>query len=250
MMRVRDPISRTWRLGLGLGSIVLMLAAYSLLAHVRQNTVRREQQEVAAKKLVEWDQRRQQLDEQQRQAAALPDAERRQRMLERVERDQAGLEDERNRWQRIAVNPDAEDLTVPTWGMLLRKGLLRASTPQGSFRRKELWLVDDFKATALRLATALVVGVVLSVFLGLLMGCFDPLEAFFVPPFAVLSKVPTTAVLPIFFVLVQINFKMYLAIIVFGMLPTLAQAISQSVRKDVAEELIYKAYTLGASHVE
>ena len=167
-----------------------------------------------------------------------------------MERDQAGLDDELRRWQRISVSPDAEDLTVPTWGMLFRKGLLRAATPQGSFRRKELWLVDDFKATALRLATALVIGVALSAFFGVLMGCFDPLEAFFVPPFAVLSKVPTTAVLPIFFVLVQINFKMYLAIIVFGMLPTLAQSISQSVRKDVAEELIFKAYTLGASHVE
>ena len=44
--------------GLGLGSVLLMLAAYTLLAQTRQNTVRREQQEVAAKKLVELDQRR------------------------------------------------------------------------------------------------------------------------------------------------------------------------------------------------
>jgi NitT/TauT family transport system permease protein len=36
----------------------------------------------------------------------------------------------------------------------------------------------------------------------------------------------------------------------FGMLPSLAQAISASVRKDVPEELIFKAYTLGASHLE
>ncbi|MEM8736815.1 MAG: ABC transporter permease subunit, partial [Planctomycetota bacterium] len=84
----------------------------------------------------------------------------------------------------------------------------------------------------------------------LAMGCFDPVEAFLMPPFTFFSKVPATAVLPIFFVIVQINFSMYLAIIVFGMLPSLAQAISASVRKDVPDELIYKAYTLGASQFE
>ena len=43
---------------------------------------------------------------------------------------------------------------------------------------------------------------------------------------------------------------MYVAIIVFGRLPSLAQSISASVRKDVPEELIFKAYTLGASSME
>ncbi len=145
---------------------------------------------------------------------------------------------------------DAVDLTVPTYSMLWELGLKRACTPQGSFERKEIWIVSDFKATALRLLTSLLVGVACSVVLGLLMGCFDPVEAALLPPFAFLSKVPATAVLPVFFVLVQINFKMYLAIIVFGMLPTLAQSISQSVRKDVPVELIFKAYTLGASQFE
>ena len=134
--------------------------------------------------------------------------------------------------------------------MLYRQGLVRACTPQGAFKRKEVWITTDFKATITRLVTALVLGIALSLTLGMLMGCFDPLEAFFTPPFALLSKVPATAVLPIFFVLIQINFKLYLAIIIFGMLPSLAQSISASVRKDVPEELIFKAYTLGASQLE
>ena len=134
--------------------------------------------------------------------------------------------------------------------MLLNDGLIRACTPQGAFARKEVWIVEDFWATGLRLTTALVAGVFCSVIVGLMMGCFDPAEAALLPPFAFFSKVPATAVLPIFFVLIQINFSMYIAIIVFGMLPSLAQSISASVRKDVPEELIFKAYTLGASQAE
>lgn len=156
---------------------------------------------------------------------------------------QARLREQRN-------DPQAVDLTIPTWKSLWRQGLIRAATPQGSFARKEIWIVQDFWHTARRLVAGLAAGIAVSVLLGILMGCYDSVEAFFASPFAVLSKVPATAVLPIFFVLVHINFKMYLAIITFGMLPTLAQAISHSVRKDIPEELIHKAYTLGASQLE
>ena len=148
------------------------------------------------------------------------------------------------------TQPDAIDLTVPTFPTLWEMGLKRASTPQGSFQRKEIWIVNDFKATATRLLVSLLIGVACSVALGILMGCADPVEAFFLPPFAFFSKIPATAVLPVFFVLVQIGFKMYVAIIAFGMLPTLAQSISQSVRKDVPVELIFKGLTLGASQFE
>src|SRR5262249_17758842 len=41
-----------------------------------------------------------------------------------------------------------------------------------------------------------------------------------------------------------------LAMLVFGTLPTLAQAVYQAAKSDVPEELIYKAYTIGAHHSE
>lgn len=247
---IRQPISRSWRIGLGIAAILLLMLCYTILSQSRQSTARRERQEVAGQKLAELADDQQRLDERRAAAAAVEAEQPRQRAVARMDEEQAELDKELVKWERIAREPDAADLTVPTWSMLLNDGLIRACTPQGSFKRKETWILIDFEATAWRLVAALLLGLALSVFLGLLMGCFDPVEAFFLSPFSILSKVPATAVLPIFFVLVQINFKMYLAIIVFGMLPTLAQSICASVRKDVPEELIFKAYTLGASQFE
>ena len=70
------------------------------------------------------------------------------------------------------------------------------------------------------------------------------------PPLSFLAKIPPTAMLAVFFVLVGTDFKMYVTMIAFGVLPTLAQTVYQSAKTDVPESLIYKAYTLGASHGE
>ena len=94
------------------------------------------------------------------------------------------------------------------------------------------------------------VSVLASVILGVLMGSYTPIEAFFVPPLSFLAKIPPTAMLAVFFVLVGTDMKMYVTMIIFGTLPTLAQTVYQSARTDVPESLIYKAYTLGASHTE
>ena len=247
---IRQPISRPWRIGLGISSVLLLMLLYTLLSHSRQRTVRSEQREVAGKKLAQLSEQQRSLERLRAEAEEIEDQEQRTRTLQRVSDDLEQLEKDRAQWQQIEKSPDAVDLTVPTWSMLLKQGLIRASTPQGSFERKEIWILKDFIATVLRLATALLIGVAFSVLLGLMMGCFDPVESFFLPPFAFFSKIPATVVLPIFFVLFQINFKMYLAIIAFGIVPTLAQSISQSVRKDVPDELIFKAFTLGAHQVE
>ncbi len=98
--------------------------------------------------------------------------------------------------------------------------------------------------------SGLVVGVVLSIALGLCMGCFTEAEAFFLPPLSFLAKIPPTAMLAVFFVLVGTTYKMYVTMIAFGMLPTLAQSVYQAAKKDVPDELVYKAYTLGANHAE
>ena len=223
---------------------------YTLLSSSRQAAAKRDQQQVAGKKLQELQTERTLVESRRTQAAELEDDDQRQRQLSRIANDERRISDDIAKFTRLSDAPDKEDLTVPSWKMLYRQGLLRSCTPQGAFQRKEVWITTDFEATIVRLVTALVLGIGASLTLGILMGCFDPLDAFFTPPFALLSKVPATAVLPIFFVLIQINFKLYIAIIVFGMLPSLAQSISATVRKDVPEELIFKAYTLGASQCE
>lgn len=241
---IRQPISTKARIGLGIASVLTMVAIYTLLSSSRQRAAKDEMVSIAQTRLEELSEEYDQLDGELTALAADDPA------REKVESEIAALAEEVDKFTLMRDSPDKQDRTVPSWSMLYEDGLVRSLSPQGAFKRKVVWLYTDFYATGLRLAVALVLGVFVSVVLGLLMGCFDPVDAFFMPPFSFLSKVPATAVLPIFFVIIQINFSMYVAIIVFGMLPSLAQAVSASVRKDVPEELVFKAYTLGASQLE
>lgn len=140
-------------------------------------------------------------------------------------------------------NPD--DTTIPTWSQL-KEGVHDSVMER---RRGERWVVEDAKATLKRLFMGLGLGIVSSIILGLLMGCFPRFEAFLLPPLALLAKIPPIALLPVFFVLMGTGMKMFIAMIAFGVLPVMAQAVYLGVR-DVPKELLYKASTLGASQVE
>lgn len=142
------------------------------------------------------------------------------------------------------ANPD--DTTIPTWGKLW-EGVGKAV--EVNARSGERWILVDAKASFTRLFLGLAGGVVLSVLLGIAMGTLSPVEAFFAPPLALLSQVPPTAALAVFFVLVGTDLQMYVAMIMFGILPSLATSVHLAV-KEVPEELVYKAYTIGASHAE
>jgi NitT/TauT family transport system permease protein len=141
-------------------------------------------------------------------------------------------------------NPD--DTTIPTWKQMM-EGVKDAV--EVNARSQERWVWVDAKATASRLAMGLLLGVSGAGLIGLGMGCFKPFEAFFVPPLSLLAKVPPTAALAVFFVLVGTKTQMYVAMIAFGVLPTLAQAVYLAV-KEVSDESLHKARTLGASQPE
>ena len=142
------------------------------------------------------------------------------------------------------VNPD--DKTIPTWTQL-KQGLGKAA--EVNRRSNERWLVVDAKATAIRLFLGLGIGIAGSLVLGMSMGCLAQAEALFYPSLAFLAKLPPTAMLAVFFVLVGTDMKMFVTMIAFGVLPVLAQTVYLSV-KEVPDEYLYKAYTLGASHME
>ncbi|HUW60212.1 MAG TPA: ABC transporter permease subunit [Candidatus Bathyarchaeia archaeon] len=142
------------------------------------------------------------------------------------------------------VNPD--DRTIPTWSQL-KDGLVKIV--EVNARSEERWLVVDAKATGKRLFLGLLCGIGGAMLLGMMMGCLAPVEAVFHPPLALLAKLPPTAMLAVFFVLVGTDTNMYVAMIAFGVLPSLAQSVYLAV-KDVPDEFLYKAYTLGASHLE
>ncbi len=251
MLLVRQPIPRAWRIVLGILSVAILIGLYSYLANSRQQ---RKRDSEAAKlpplqtKLAEIEKEIQ--AKRQSSSNAEIDESESGKTLE-------SLEAERDRIQGqidivLGNAATAIDRTVPTWSTLWEDGLKRAWKQELDLRpgEYEYWLWEDATATASRLVAGLTVGVLLSATLGLLMGAYAPIEAFFVPPLAFLAKIPPTAMLAVFFVLVGTNFQMYITMIAFGTLPTLAQTIYQSAKKDVPETLVFKAYTLGASHAE
>ncbi len=141
-------------------------------------------------------------------------------------------------------NPD--DTTIPSWTQLAH-GITKIV--EVNARAHERWIVVDAAATGGRLLLGMFFGIFGAFVLGILMGCFESFEGFFVPPLALLAKIPPTAALAVFFVMVGTDLEMFVAMITFGIMPSLAQSIYMAV-KDVPEQLLHKAYTLGATTTE
>jgi len=157
-------------------------------------------------------------------------------------------------------NPD--DTTVPNWTQM-KEGIKNAVTvDEATLRRWEeareydpsaerprSWLIKDAGATATRFFAGLLVGSLGALAIGLLMGCFKTCEAILLPPMAFLAKIPPTAALAVFFILVGTHLEMYITMIAFGIIPVMGQSVYLASR-DVSENLLNKAYTLGASTCE
>ncbi len=236
-MMIRQPISKPLRGALGLASIVCLVLLYTVFS----NSLADKKREEAATKLQDVHQaltsKRKALDH------GIEDASERSRTMASIQRLTARAE-ELEEATRSAI-----DRSVPTWTALYQDGFLRVIKAQG-LKKNEYWLWEDSQATLKRLAGGLLLGVLMSIVIGILMGSFSSIEAFLTPPLSFLAKIPPTAMLAAFFVLVGTTFKMYVTIIAFGTFPTLAQSIYQSARIDVPESAIHKAYTLGASNCE
>jgi NitT/TauT family transport system permease protein len=140
-----------------------------------------------------------------------------------------------------------DDRTIPGWGQII-EGIVRLLTPEA--RTGDIWLWEDAKATLSRLAGGFGVGIAIAIVLGFLMGCWGPAEAFLQPPVKLIAKLNPVAMLAIFFVVVGMKTAMYVSMIAFGVAPVLAQNIYLSARNDIPDQLVHKAYTLGASTME
>ena len=138
------------------------------------------------------------------------------------------------------------DTTIPSWAQLW-EGCKTMATPNS--RSGDIWLFVDAIATGKRLFFGLGISVIGGVLIGVHMGTIPALNAVLSPQLSFISKVVPTAALAVFFVMVGTDLKMFVTMIVFGVLPPLALAIHLAVQ-DVPDELVHKAYTLGASHME
>lgn len=160
--------------------------------------------------------------------------------------------------------------TIPTWSQLwggvvyLFEKPERASTrnllaaalgeesqeqeqKEGFLQRRRIW--EASKATLGRLFAGLFIGIFFGALAGILMGCFLPVDAALSPIIYFTSRIIPTAAMPIFFEIAGIEFEMYVAMIVFGSMPVVTLTISKYVQ-EFPEELLNKAYTLGASNME
>jgi NitT/TauT family transport system permease protein len=114
---------------------------------------------------------------------------------------------------------------------------------------RDRWIVEDSIATGKRLFVGFGIAIAVSLVIGVLMGCFGFVEAFFDPPFTFLAKIPPTAMVAVFFVLAGLGPKMFILNLVFGILPSLSKSISLSV-KNITLEYHYKLRTLGSTRFE
>lgn len=137
------------------------------------------------------------------------------------------------------------DRSIPSWSMM-KDGVQKAIELD---RRDERWLIIDTKASTYRLFVGLGVSIAGALLLGVFMGVLAPVDSFLYPIMAMTSKMVPTAMIAVFFVMLGTGETAFIGIVVFGILPTLTQSVALSVR-GVHTELIYKAYTLGASHLE
>ena len=148
-------------------------------------------------------------------------------------------------WRQHQRIPD--DTTIPGWGQIW-EGVVRIVTPHE--RTGDVWLWQDSVATLGRLFGGLAIGIVIATLLGFLMGCSSRAEAFLLPPLRIAAKLNPVAMLAVFFVMVGTGSQMYLSMIAFGVVPVLAQNVYLAAHNDVPDQLVHKAYTLGASTME
>jgi NitT/TauT family transport system permease protein len=116
-------------------------------------------------------------------------------------------------------------------------------------RTETTWLWVDTISSLKILMKGLGIGVAFAVVLGVLMGVFSTVHALLSPVVTAIAKVPPTAVLPIFFILVGAGDGSKLAIIAVGIAPTLANGIVLCAQA-IPRNTIVKAYSLGASTPE
>lgn len=105
----------------------------------------------------------------------------------------------------------------------------------------------DTRASLTILAQGLAIGVAISSALGIAMGVLSTVHAICAPVVAAIAKVPPTAMIALFMVIFGVTGNAFkVALIAFGIAPTLALGISL-VARAVPKNTIVKAYSLGAS---
>ncbi len=109
-------------------------------------------------------------------------------------------------------------------------------------------LVTDFTASTQRVVIGYSISILIGTVLGVAIGSFATIDAFFEPQFGFLRYVPATALTPLFLIWLGIDEAPKIALIVVGTVFYNILMIAD-VARGVPNELVKAAYTLGAKRL-
>lgn len=146
--------------------------------------------------------------------------------------------------KRHQENPD--DKVTPTPQQLV-DGFWRAATEPDRDGKIRLW-VDTF-ASLRRLGIGVLLAAVVGILFGLHLGVMPFFEANFLKFVTFFDKIPALALLPILFILLGLEETAKVTLIFIGIVPTIT--LDTYLRaKEIPQEQLVKAFTLGASDIE
>jgi NitT/TauT family transport system permease protein len=138
---------------------------------------------------------------------------------------------------------------VLTYGHLVSPGFIPSPTEtlRGTlqlFIQYDLW--DAILISTKRILSAFLLAAAVALPLGVLMGAFDPVNAFFEPIVAPLRYMPISAFIPLLILWFGIYEKQKIAFLFLGVFVYLLPVVVSAIRT-VPEELVQTSLTLGAS---
>ncbi len=133
--------------------------------------------------------------------------------------------------------------------MDIGRAAIRVCMPQGF--KQEIWLLEDCSATYYRILISMLWGCSIGLVLGLLMGCFEIIDALLYPILGCfLAYIPSSAIVAVLAILFSTSENLFTILLILSIAPQLACKIAIVIRNDVTIERVDKTYTLGASNVE
>lgn len=140
-------------------------------------------------------------------------------------------------WAALTYSGSVSPLFLPPPDRIITDGILLFT---------EFDLLQDISSSVMRVTVGFLLAALLAVPLGVLMGTLKVAEAFMEPVLGFIRYMPASAFIPLFILWLGIGESEKVAVIFFGTFFPLALMV-MDVTKNVSQDLINTAYTLGVS---
>jgi len=140
---------------------------------------------------------------------------------------------------------DKDNRLLPTWSMLFA-GLQKIITDPVT---GDHYLWEDTIDSFCRIIPAVGIASVIGIVIGMYMGVYAGAEAFFSRILTFIGNIAPNAIMVLFIVYFGYQFKMYVAVIVFGIFTMIAKTVFEAV-KEISDEEIFSLKSLNASSSE